>query len=82
MSPVATGGRTSGNEMMVSTSDLPRHSYRASRQAAASPNGRMTRVLRADTHAVNQTICQSSAVMRRSVQHDEPEFPEYPARSL
>ena len=59
--PVATGGITSGNEMIVSTTDLPGQSRRASSSPAARPNGRITTVLSAETQAVNQTICQSSA---------------------
>src|SRR4029077_9096166 len=56
---------TSGREMSVSTSDLPRHSRRANNQATASPNGRISSVLNAETHAVNQKICHSSQLMIR-----------------
>jgi len=58
---VATGGMTSGSVIRVSMMDLPGQSRRASAQAAARPNGRMTAVLNAETHAVNQTICHSSS---------------------
>ena len=65
MRPVATGGITSGSERRVSTSDLPGQCWRANSHASASPNGRMETVLSAETQAVNQTICNSSALMRR-----------------
>src|SRR5262249_21303278 len=58
--PVATGGITSGRETIVSTSDLPGHSYRANSHATATPNGRMIIVLSAEIHAVNQISCHSS----------------------
>ena len=61
--PVATGGRTSGSVTKVSTMDLPGQSRRASAHARARPNGRIVTVLNAETHAVNQTICHSSAVI-------------------
>ena len=64
--PVATGGRTSGKQTSVSTRDLPGHSYRANNQAMPRPKGKMIAVLRAETQAVNQTICHSSAVIQDS----------------
>ena len=63
INPVATGGSTSGRLTRVSTTDLPGHWRRASVQASGKPNGRMHRVLNAETQAVNQTSCQSWAVM-------------------
>src|SRR5205807_3529714 len=44
----------------------------------------MTTVLNAETHAVNQTISHSSALMRpqHSIANDEPKLLEYAARFL
>src|SRR3954447_17116149 len=78
--PVATGGMTKGSEISVSTIDLPRQSARASSQAAANPGNKIATVLRAETQAVNQIICHSSALTGRaylSLQDDESVFFEY-----
>jgi len=68
---VATGGITSGSETNVSMMDLPGQSRRASAHASARPNGRITSVLKAETHAVNQTICHSAEVMPSGFSHAE-----------
>src|SRR5881394_1825127 len=66
--PVATGGSTRGKAMTVSRIDFPGQWPRASSQASATPNGRMTSVLQAETQAVNQTICHSSVVTDHDLQ--------------
>ena len=55
----------SGNETTVSTNDFPGQSHRASSQAVPSPNGRIKATLKAETQAVNQTICHSSTLISR-----------------
>src|SRR5436189_92319 len=47
--PVATGGSTRGKAMTVSRIDFPGQWPRASSQASATPNGRMTSVLQAES---------------------------------
>lgn len=59
ISPVATGGMTSGRVISVSTMDLPGHWRRASSQLMASPKGRMSNVLSRETQTVNHTSCHS-----------------------
>ena len=63
INPVATGGMTRGRVTSVSTIDFPGHSRRARPQAATNPKGKIKRMLRAETQAVNHTICQSSLDM-------------------
>ena len=59
ISPVATGGMTSGSATIVSTTDLPYHRLRASSHAAATPNGRMSAAASAAVRTVSHTISQS-----------------------
>ena len=70
MSPVATGGMTSGSATKVSTRDFPGQSRRARSHASATPNGKIASVLSAATPTVNQVICHASADMRSTVRGD------------
>ena len=56
ISPVATGGMTSGNATIVSMTDLPYHFLRASNQAMAMPNGRINVSASAAMRTVKKTI--------------------------
>ncbi len=60
MSPVATGGMTSGSETSVSTSTRPRKRRRASSHASASPGGIISAVAPTAVRSVKRVICQVS----------------------
>src|SRR5689334_7235774 len=78
MSPVATGGRTSGRVTMVSTISFPGQRYRAKGQANAMPIGKINTVLRAQTASVNRTISHSAGVGHILLEfHDEAVSLEY-----
>ena len=60
ISPVATGGMTSGSDTSVSTSARPGNLRRASSQATNTPAGRISRVAPTAHATVNQVMCQTS----------------------
>jgi hypothetical protein len=60
MSPVDTGGMTSGKRTAVSTILLSGHSFRAKSHARAIPNGRISSVLASPTEIEKRVICQVS----------------------
>src|SRR5215470_18222510 len=60
ISPVDTGGMTSGRRTKVSTTLLSGHSLRAKSQARTMPKGRIMRVLASPTAREKKVICQVS----------------------
>ena len=60
ISPVATGGMTSGSDTIVSTSDRPVKRARASSHASGTPIGSATAVAPAAVASENQVTCQTS----------------------
>ena len=60
MSPVATGGITSGSETNVSRSRRPRKRRRASSHASSSPGGIISTVAATAVSSVKLVICQMS----------------------
>jgi hypothetical protein len=69
MSPVATGGMTSGSDTNVSISARPGNFRRASSQASTTPGGTARAVAPAAQTTVNQVIRQTSIFIRGASPH-------------
>ena len=68
--PVATGGRTSGSETIVSRSAFPGNCFRARTQPIAIAGGNTIAVAKEAINTVNRAMTQVSALMVCRIRDD------------